>query len=269
MTTPANILFLGGGNMATAIIGGLLAKGWPAHCIHVIEVSAESRSKLAASGVNAHGAWPAGLDAQAVVLAVKPQQMQEALASISPHVQQSLVISIAAGLPISKLSGWLNGHTRIVRCMPNTPAMVGEGMTGAYPSEACTDADKSLASELLKASGQLVWLGHEEMLNPVTAISGSGPGYVFYFMEHLEKAALDMGFDAQAARLLVAQTFLGAAKLALNSPDSFGTLREKVTSKGGTTAAGLARLGSGDVGLSIEEAAQAACARGVELGKVL
>lgn len=269
MSQTHNIVFLGGGNMATAIIAGLLKQHWNGDQIHVIEITPEGRDRLNTMGVQAHASWPEGLRAEAVILAVKPQQMQDALASLQASCNNSLIISIAAGLPIDKLSAWLGGHQRIIRCMPNTPAMVGQGMTGAFPSPACSDADKDLASRILTASGQLVWISDEAMLNPVTAISGSGPGYVFYFMEHLEQAALEMGFAQADARLLVAQTFAGAAALALNSPDSFATLREKVTSKGGTTAAGLHRLDEGEVGNSIRQGAHAACARGIELGKIL
>jgi pyrroline-5-carboxylate reductase len=262
-----HIAFLGGGNMATAMISGLVKQGWPPSAIYVVEIDALARERLSAFGVHSHAQWPESQKFDVVVLAVKPQQMQSALRSITEHLKNSLIISIAAGLTLANLSTWLNAHTRIVRCMPNTPALVGLGMTVATPSSACSEADRELASKVLSASGQFFWARDEDTLNPVTAISGSGPGYVFYLMEWLEKAALELGFDEQQAHQLVTQTFRGAAELSAQSPDSFATLREKVTSKGGTTAAGLAVLEQRSVGASIVEAAKAANRRSIELGK--
>jgi pyrroline-5-carboxylate reductase len=261
------IAFLGGGNMATAMISGLVKQGWPAHHIDVVELDTTARERLSALNVQTHADWPTTVKPDVVVLAVKPQQMQSALSSITAHLHSSLIISIAAGLTLTNLSAWLNAHTRIVRCMPNTPALVGLGMTVATASDACSETDRELASKVLGASGELFWVDEERMLNPVTAISGSGPGYVFYLMEWLEKAALELGFDKQQAHQLITQTFRGAAELAAQSPDSFATLREKVTSKGGTTAAGLAVLEQRSVGASIVDAAKAANERAIELGK--
>ena len=264
-----HILFLGGGNMATAIIEGLLKQGTDAQHIHVLEINADSRARFAQQGINASETLPASFTPGITVLAVKPQQMKEALAPVAHAVSQSLIISIAAGLPIDLLSTWLKGHQRIVRSMPNTPAMVGMGITGACASQACSTQDKDDADTLLKACGQVVWVKEESMLNPVTAISGSGPGYVFLWMEALESAALQMGFDAQQARMLVAHTLRGAAELAVQSPESFATLRERVTSKGGTTAAGLQVMIDGLVPGSITAGAHAANARATELGEIL
>lgn len=264
-----NILFLGGGNMATAIIEGLLKQGTAPAAIHVLEISEESRQRFAQRGIAASQTLPDSFTPGITVLAVKPQQMKEALAPIAHAVSQSLIVSIAAGLPIALLSSWINGHGRIVRSMPNTPAMVGMGITGACASTACTDQDKADANTLLQACGQVVWVSEESMLNPVTAISGSGPGYVFLWMEALEAAALQMGFDAQQARMLVAHTLRGAAELAVQSPESFATLRERVTSKGGTTAAGLQVMTDRHVSASITAGAHAANARAIELGEIL
>lgn len=259
------IAFLGGGNMATAMISGLVKQGWPIDAIHVIELDPHARKRLSTLGVQAHKQWPTSITFTAVVLAVKPQHMQAAISNITEALQSTLIISIAAGLTIAKLSAWLNAHTRIVRSMPNTPALVGMGMTVATASSACSEADQALATAVLGASGQLLWVSDEQMLNPTTAISGSGPGYVFYLMEWLEKAALQLGFNQQQAHLLVTQTFRGASELAAQSADSFATLREKVTSKGGTTAAGLAIFEQYNLGSNLIDATQAANARANEL----
>ena len=153
--------------------------------------------------------------------------------------------------------------------MPNTPAMVGMGVSGVFASSACSESDKAQAQTILEACGSVVWLSEEAMLNPTTAISGSGPGYVFLFMEALENAALAMGFDAAQARSLVSETFRGAAELACQSDEPFSLLRERVTSKGGTTAAGLAVMLEGQVVQHIEAGASAANARSLELGELL
>lgn len=266
--TP-NLLFIGGGNMASAIIDGLLRQGTPAASIHVLEISEAAQTRLQAKGVGASASLPPHVHPDVTVLAVKPQQMREALQSVAQNLSQSLIISIAAGLPIDLLSEWLNGHTRIVRSMPNTPAMVGMGITGVCASTGCTSADRDSASALLASCGQVIWVKEESMLNPVTAISGSGPGYVFLWMEALESAALDLGFDATQARQLVAHTLRGAAELAVHSSEPFSKLREQVTSKGGTTAAGLQVMLDGDVADRIRAGALAANARAIELGEVL
>jgi pyrroline-5-carboxylate reductase len=264
-----HILFLGGGNMATAIIEGLLKQGMQPSHLHVIEIMADARQRFADKGIGASDTLPVGFKPDITVLAVKPQQMKEALEPLAPQLSTSLIISIAAGLPIALLSQWLQQHPRIVRSMPNTPAMVGMGITGAFASDACSVQDKADANTLLQACGQVVWVNGEDMLNPVTAISGSGPGYVFLWMEALQTAALQMGFDAQQARMLVAHTLRGAAELAVQSPEAFSTLRERVTSKGGTTAAGLQVMLDGKVPDTIAAGAHAANARAIELGNIL
>jgi pyrroline-5-carboxylate reductase len=263
------LLFLGGGNMATAIVEGLLRQGMPPGNIHVLELLEAGQARFRSLGVNTSASLPAGYQPDVAVLAVKPQQMQAALSPLTERLRNSLVISIAAGLPVSLLSQWLDAHPRIVRSMPNTPAMVGMGITGVYASQACTSEDRLSAQTLLQACGEVLWLDSEDMLNPVTAISGSGPGYVFLWMEALQSAAVQMGFDADQARLLVAQTLRGAAELASQSPESFATLRERVTSKGGTTAAGLQVMIDGQVQQHITAGAQAANARAIELGELL
>jgi len=252
-----------------AIVQGLIKNGVPPQQLHVLEVLEAGIEKFSSMGVAASQSLPEGYTPDVAVLAVKPQQMQTALAPLAGRLTQSLIISIAAGLPIGLLSDWLDQHPRIVRSMPNTPAMVGMGVSGVFASAACSASDKAQAQAILEACGSVVWLSDEAMLNPTTAISGSGPGYVFLFMEALEKAALGMGFDQAQARDLVSQTFRGAAELACQSDEPFAVLRERVTSKGGTTAAGLAVMLEGKIPQHIQAGADAANARSLELGQLL
>lgn len=267
-------IFVGGGNMAFAILGGLLEAGNPASCFHVVEINPEAQSKISALGVSCSAQFPDHFEAEQWVLAVKPQNMEEVLRSAvhsasKPNdqpTQNPLLISIAAGVSIAKLREWSGqADARVARTMPNTPALVGQGMTGVYFTSNCTAEDKSSVLSLFKACGETVEVPDEAAINAITAISGSGPGYVFYMMEALQQAAQSLGFTADQARTLVAQTFLGSAQLASQSPDSFGTLREKVTSKGGTTFAGLEQYRAASVDQAIVKAAQAAMARALEL----
>jgi pyrroline-5-carboxylate reductase len=262
------ILFLGGGNMAGAMIGGLAGKLYAAADIGVIEIDAGARERLARQwGVQV---LPAAAEpvrqAQVVVLAVKPQQLREAVAAAKPFLANPLVISIAAGIRGSDLAGWL-GSERIVRCMPNTPALVGAGITGAAALAGATEADRETADRILQAVGEVVWLKDEGLLDAVTAVSGSGPAYVFYFIEAMVEAGVRLGLDEAAARQLAQATFAGAARLATQSPDSLATLREKVTSKGGTTAAALDSLARDGVADAIGRAVQAAHTRAGELAE--
>ncbi|MGH8739131.1 MAG: pyrroline-5-carboxylate reductase, partial [Burkholderiales bacterium] len=179
------IAFLGGGNMASALIGGLLAQGFEAGAISVIEVSAAAREKLAAQHPVRVSTAPDGatLEADTLLLAVKPQDMRAALASFGGEIGAKLVISIAAGLRLADLSRWLGGHRRLVRCMPNTPALIGAGITGLYALPEVSAAEKKRAARILGAVGEVVWVEDEALLDPVTAVSGSGPAYVFWFIE--------------------------------------------------------------------------------------
>ncbi|MFN7834546.1 MAG: pyrroline-5-carboxylate reductase [Burkholderiaceae bacterium] len=261
----SSIAFIGGGNMAQAIVGGLLKKGCAAERLFVLEVKAAARARWAAWSVACADTWPVDKRFDAVVLAVKPQQMEAALRPLADHLRDSLIISIAAGVPIVRLSEWLGGHTRIVRSMPNLPAMIGEGMTAAITFPEAHENDRRLTEEVLQACGEFIWVAEEPMLNAITAISGSGPGYIFYFMEWLEKAARDLGFSAEDAHTLVVQTFKGSALLAAQSAEGFDVLRERVTSPGGTTAAALEAMEQADVGRGIFHAANAAHKRSVLL----
>jgi pyrroline-5-carboxylate reductase len=259
-------LFIGGGNMAFAILGGLIHNDIPASSFRVIDPSAHAANNLSALKVQCSPDWPDDFEAHAVVLAVKPQMMQAVLQEQSKHLAGKLLISIAAGVSVDQIKQWSQQHeSRVVRCMPNTPALVSKGISGLYLTPNCTPDDWSLAYTLFQSCGEVLELQQEEQINAVTAISGSGPGYVFYLMEALAKAAQDMGFSENQANLLVNQTFLGAATLAKQSDDSFSTLREKVTSKGGTTFAGLETLRQLKVEESIVSAAKAALHRAIEL----
>ncbi len=266
-----SIVFVGGGNMAAALIGGMLAGDFSADEITVIEPTEAARRRLVERfGVRAVGsADEAPLPARALVLAVKPQQMQAALAPYGGRLGDTLVVSIAAGLRIDTLCRWLGGHRRLVRCMPNTPALIRAGITGLYADPSVDAAGRALAERLLAAVGATVWLDDEARMDAVTAISGSGPAYVFHFIEALEAAAAGLGFDAATARRLAIDTVLGAARLAADSDESPATLRERVTSKGGTTAAALAVMGERDLVGLVAEATRAAAARGRALGDEL
>jgi pyrroline-5-carboxylate reductase len=263
------IAFIGGGNMAVALIGGMQRAGL-AHAVSVLEIGAARRRQLEdRHGVTAHDAAGAWLgQCEAVVLAVKPQQMRDAVESMRPFLARPLVLSIAAGVRASTLARWL-GSDVIVRTMPNTPALIGAGITGAVALAGVTRQQRGLAEEVLGAVGQVVWFDDESLLDPVTAVSGSGPAYVFFFIEAMQQAARDMGLDEAQARTLAVQTFVGAAQLAAASPEPVSVLRERVTSKGGTTAAALASLAADRVGDAIVKALKAANARAKELGDEL
>ena len=261
--------FIGGGNMATALITGALRQGGSASEISVVEIDGAARERLGRElKVRATADMASGVaGAELVVLAVKPQQMREVARDLAPFVGAALVVSIAAGIRSQDLSRWLGGHTRIVRAMPNTPALVLAGMTGLYAPASVTAADRAAAEAIVGAAGKTLWLEREEAIDAVTAVSGSGPAYVFYFLEALELAAREQGFDANAARLLAVQTFVGAVKLAAESPESAATLRERVTSKGGTTERAISELDQRAVRQAIASAVAGAAERSRELGE--
>jgi pyrroline-5-carboxylate reductase len=265
------ITFIGGGNMAVALIGGLRKQGYSAAGIQVVEPDAEARDKLtAAFGVRCAPAIDAAaLNCEVLVLAVKPQQMRDALAPAVGALKDQIVISIAAGLRLTDIARWLGGHRKIVRTMPNTPALIGAGITGLYADASVDREGRETAEKILAAVGRTVWIEEEGMMDAVTAVSGSGPAYVFYFIEALEQSALNLGFDAAAARMLAIETTLGAAKLAESSSDPVSLLRERVTSKGGTTAAALESFAADGIAAAIERGVQAANRRGRELGDIL
>lgn len=266
-----SIAFLGGGNMASALIGGLIAQGFDAGGIRVIEVNPQARERLVARySVSASAVPDAATRAcDTLVLAVKPQDMRAALTSLGASVGAMLVISIAAGLRLEDLSRWTGGHRRIVRCMPNTPALIGKGIAGLYALPEVTPQERARAEQVLGAVGEVVWVDKEALLDPVTAVSGSGPAYVFWFIEQLAAAGARLGLEPQTARRLALATVRGAAELAAQSGESPDVLRERVTSKGGTTEAALRVLAEERVGERLERAVEAASRRGAELGEAL
>jgi pyrroline-5-carboxylate reductase len=265
------IAFLGGGNMAGALIGGLITRGYAARDISVIEVSPGAREKLAAQhGVRASSAPDAATsEAELLVLAVKPQDMKAALASLGGMLRGKLVVSIAAGVRIEALSRWLGGHGKLVRCMPNTPALIGAGITALYASPGVASAEKASAEAVLRAVGEVVWVDDERLLDPVTAVSGSGPAYVFWFIEQLASSAVSLGLEKDTALKLALHTVLGAAKLAASSGESPEALRKNVTSKGGTTEAALRVFDEERLAERLARALEAASRRGAQLGDEL
>jgi len=269
-----NVTFLGGGNMATALIGGLVARGADTRAFRVVEPFGAQQDKLRARfpGVGLFGdPAPGAIEgADLVVVAVKPQQMKEAARALAPNVGDvPVVMSIAAGIRIGDLARWLGGYARIVRAMPNTPALVGAGISGVFAPQAVDAASRELAERVLASVGAVVWVEREDLLDAVTGVSGSGPAYAFYFLEALEEAARDLGLSEATARKLAYATFAGAIKLAQASDDAPAVLRAQVTSKGGTTERALALLDEHAVKARFVAAVKAAAARAKELGDEL
>ena len=264
------LTIIGGGNMAAAIANGLIASGTPPTAIEVVEIDAEARTRLAASlGVQVRADLSEASLHALIVLAVKPQSLAQVAADLASRLSQQLVLSIAAGVRISDLARWLGGYEHIVRAMPNTPAMVGAGMTGLYADSRVDPGARSAAEVVMRSVGSVVWVAEETLLDAVTAVSGSGPAYVFYFIESLEAAAVAEGLNPTSARQLALQTFFGASKLALESGEEPAMLRQRVTSKGGTTERGIAALESAAIKSGIAEAVAAARQRCITLGDEL
>lgn len=262
--------FIGGGNMAAAMIGGLLQKGFPSEAIHVAETQPERRTWLSGEfAVAVEESAAQTLNADVVVLAVKPQQLSVLLKSLPTLKPHQLVLSIAAGIRAQDISRWLGHHPAVVRAMPNTPALVGAGIAGLFALPGVSASQKDQATQILEAVGGAVWVADEAQIDAVTAISGSGPAYVFYFIEALEQAGVDLGLTAETARLLTLQTFFGAAALAIKDQSPPAELRARVTSKGGTTERGILALEEGGVKYAIALAARAAAERAREMGDLL
>lgn len=265
-----SICFIGGGNMASAMIAGLKQQDYAMGAITVIEPDANKREALQTLyGVIATDQLPAAAQSDVIVLAVKPQQLRDVSIFLGSLLNQQLVISIAAGIRSTDLARWLGGYTTIVRVMPNTPAQIQAGISGLYATKAVTPAQREIADRLLKSAGSTVWVDNETDLDAVTAISGSGPAYVFYFIEAMQEAALALGLSAQQARELSRQTFLGASQLAQTSPEDAATLRARVTSKGGTTEQAILSMENDQVKETIKKAIQRAAIRSKELGDLL
>lgn len=259
--------------MATAIIAGLIADGTPAASIEVVDSSAEACERLQKRfGVPTHADMQDARLDSTIVLAVKPQQLAEVSSALAGRLKDQLVISIAAGVRSADLSRWLGGYEKIVRTMPNTPAMVGAGITGMVAGTKVSEADRSAAESIMRAVGAVVWLQNESDLDWVTAVSGSGPAYVFYFVEALEAAAHEAGLPSETARHLALHTVFGAAKLALEAGEEPAVLRARVTSRKGTTEKALESLAESDfigiVGKAVRSAADRSKELGDELGRL-
>lgn len=265
--------FIGGGNMATSLMSGLIASGHSPQQIWVSDTAAtilqSHRDHLNVNVSNDNNKIVQEVDV--VVLAVKPQAMREVLLQIAPVVQQkkSLVVSIAAGISQTSLALWLGSDVAIVRCMPNTPALVLTGATALHANTNVDEEEKDLAENILRAVGLALWVDDEAQLDAVTAVSGSGPAYFFLMMEAMENAAVTMGLDEHTARLLVQQTALGAAKIALESAESPAQLRERVTSPGGTTQKAIETFQENGFAELVSKALQAAKERSIEMSKQL
>ncbi len=263
------ILFIGGGNMARSLIGGLIAAGTSPSAIRVAEPVAELRGALADDfGVKVHAdAIDAAADTGTWVFAVKPQVMRAVCENLAPQARSSqpLAISIAAGITAGQLQRWLGGDVAVVRCMPNTPALLGAGVTGLF-ANAQVDADgRATAESLLSSAGQTVWIEDEAMMDAVTAVSGSGPAYVFLLAEAMEAAARGQGLPDDAARTLVLQTVLGAARMLTESNEPPAELRRRVTSPGGTTQAAVETFEAGGFRELVAKAVGNATERGRQL----
>jgi pyrroline-5-carboxylate reductase len=267
------IAFIGGGNMAVSLIGGLIADGYDAQRILVSDPDGEKLAALAGRfHIRSAGSNEEAIaQADVVVLSVKPQVMEGVARSLADAIQQRhpLVISIAAGVREESLQQWLGGDIALVRTMPNTPAMIQAGATVLHAGPRVSKAQRDLAESILRAVGLTRWVEDEGLMDAVTALSGSGPAYLFLVMEAMEAAAIELGIPAESARLLTLQTALGAAKMALESPEGPATLRQKVTSPGGTTEAALQALEAGGLRELFRQALSDARDRSVELSKLL
>jgi pyrroline-5-carboxylate reductase len=263
----AAIAFIGGGNMAGAIIGGLIRQGTTAADIEVVEPFAPARDNLKTQyGVAAKEHASAALGrAGLVVWAVKPQTFKEAAAQASAHCANALHLSVAAGIRSDSIAHWL-GTERIVRAMPNTPALVGKGMTALYARPGVSETDKRRVDEVIATTGESLWVAEEAQLDAVTALSGSGPAYVFFFLEAMTRAGAEMGLTREQAYQLAVGTFAGASELARASNDPPDVLRQRVTSKGGTTYAAITSMEQDRIQELFVKALHAARERARELG---
>ncbi|MGC6247348.1 pyrroline-5-carboxylate reductase [Bisgaard Taxon 45] len=270
-----SICFIGGGNMAQAIIFGLLKQGYPAHQITVSDPHAVKRQTFAEKGINVietseTNNQTAVQQSEVVLLAVKPQLIAEVCQQLSAvDFSQKLVISIAAGVSVAKLQSRLPSATHIVRVMPNTPALVSEGMSGLFAQQNVAPEYKQFTQELLNAVGKTCWVSNETDMHAITAGSGSSPAYFFLLMEAMQHALSKMHIDEKTARLLVQQSALGAAKMVIDNPDlPIATLRENVTSKGGTTEVALTVFTQQQLHTTVQQAMQACVERSQQMEKL-
>jgi len=267
------IAFIGGGNMARSLIGGMIATGISNQNISVSEPRADLRKKLNEDfGVNASEEnAPVAKGADVVVLAVKPQILQEVVTPLGSLVAEArpLLISVAAGVTSLSIERWVGGGPALIRVMPNTPALIGAGISALYANRNVSDDQRALAEKIMAAVGKTTWIKEETLMDAVTAVSGSGPAYFFYVMQAIHDAAVREGLDTQTARLLTLETALGAARLAVESTEDPGSLQKQVTSPGGTTEAAINVLNNSGVRDALQRAVSAARARGGELAELL
>jgi len=269
LSIPGPIAFIGGGNMARSLVGALIGGGTAANAIRVAEPDSALRTALARDfGVatferNADAA----ASADTVILAVKPQVMRAVCAELAEAIgeRKPLIISIAAGIRLDQIAQWLGATLPIVRCMPNTPALIGAGATGLIANSTANATERSRAEMILAAAGRTAWIDDEALMDTVTAISGSGPAYFFLLVEALEDAAAAQGLPRETARMLASQTCLGAGRMLVESGENPATLRQRVTSPGGTTAAALDAFEAGAFRALVARAIEAATTRGREL----
>ena len=262
------VCFIGGGNMAQAIVFGLLKQAYPADKIIVCDPNEEKRDLFAQKGVRTSTDNVAAVaQAEVVLLAVKPQVLAEVCSPLSAvDFSDKLLISIAAGISVKRLTALLPTAQSAVRVMPNTPALVGEGMAGLFADQNTSENDRTFAQDLLSAVGKTLWVASEEHMHAVTAASGSSPAYFFQFLEAMQQGLIDMGLSADNARELVQQAMLGSAKMVVENPQvDLSTLRQNVTSKGGTTAAALNVLNQHQFNDIVQQAMQACVARSKEM----
>lgn len=271
--TNKTIAFIGGGNMASSLIGGLINRDWPPGRLCVADPSPEARERLSGRfGIRVFtDNAQAARDADVLVLAVKPQVIADAARPLAALVaeRRPLVVSVAAGVPVAALSGWLGRDTALVRVMPNTPALIGEGASALFANERVDAAQRQLAESLLGAAGRTVWVEDEDHMHAVTAVSGSGPAYFFYLLEALIAAAREAGLPEPLARELVLKTGQGTCAMALDSDEPPAELRRRVTSPGGTTERALELLDEGEFVRLVEKAVLGAAQRSRELSEKL
>lgn len=271
MSKELTLAFIGGGNMASALAAGLIGKRCGAHDVHVIDPDESARNRWAQLGATVCAQADASLTGRRVwIFAVKPQSLKAAVESCRPFLRDdTLVVSVAAGVSSLTLAGWLGQPgkpwERLVRCMPNTPALIGAGASGLMALSGVSDEDRTVVQQMLGAVGEAVWVQDDAAIDAVTALSGSGPAYVFLFLESLIQGGVDLGLTPDQAKKLALATLTGATQLAALSPESLSTLRERVTSKGGTTAAALEAFSRDDFERVVLRAMQAARDRAAAL----
>jgi len=270
MSTSTTIRFIGGGNMAAALMGGLLRTGHPATAIEVVEPDPAARERLRREfGIDARSDSKGMAPCTLAVLAVKPQVLREVAQAHAATLKDALVVSVAAGIRLADLSRWLGGHRRIVRAMPNTPALIGAGFTGLAAGQGLSEADRGATQALFDAVGNVLWVEGDAGIDLVTAISGSGPAYMMLMVEALAAAGIAQGLDPEQAQRLALDTMAGAVALMRSSGETPATLRARVTSPGGTTERGIAALRDGGFEALVAAAVAAARARATELGEIL